>query len=50
MELSAFLVSEGSTMATNYNAHMEHCNHANFQVADLRKAFSCQAACVVSAY
>ena len=38
MKLSAFLVSEASTMATNYNnAHMEHCNRANFQVADSRK-------------
>ena len=50
MKLSAFLVSEASTMATNYdNAHMEHYNCANFQVADSRKAFSCQAARVVSA-
>ena len=53
MELSTFLVSEASTTATNYNnAHMEHCNRANFQVADSRKLFSRQAACVVhvSAY
>ena len=35
MELSTFLVSEASTTATNYNnALMEHCNCANFQVAD----------------
>ena len=53
MKLSAFLVSEASTMATNYNnARMEHCNRANFQVADSRKAFSrqLQVACVVSAH
>ena len=51
MELSTFLVSEASTTATNYNnAHIEHCNRANFQVADSRKAFSRQAACVVSAH
>ena len=38
MELSVFLVSEASTTATNYNnVHMEHCNRANFQVADSRK-------------
>ena len=29
-----FLISEVGTTATNYNnAHMEHCNHANFQMA-----------------
>ena len=51
MELSTFLVSEASTTATNYNnAHMEHCNRANFQVANSRKAFSCQVTCVVSAH
>ena len=51
MELRAFLVSQASTTATNYNnAHMEHCNRANFQVAGSRKAFSRQAACVVSAH
>ena len=34
-ELSAFLVFEASTTATNYNsAHMENCNRANFQLAD----------------
>ena len=50
MELNVFLVSEASTTATNYNsAHMEHCNRANFQVADSRKAFSRQATCIVSA-
>ena len=38
MELSVLLVSEASITATNYNSvHMEHCNRANFQVADLRK-------------
>ena len=43
MELRAFLVSQASTTATNYNnAHMEHCNRANFQVAGSRKAFSRQ--------
>ena len=44
-ELSAFFATEASTTATNYsNAHMEHCNHANFQlqVAGSRKAFSRQ--------
>ena len=47
----AFFVSEASTTAINYNnPHMEHCNCANFQVADSRKAFSRQAACVVSAH
>ena len=51
MELSTFLVSEANTMATNYNnAHMEHCNHANFHVADSRKAFSRWVACVVTAH
>ena len=36
-----FFVSEASTAATNYNnAHMEHCSCVNFQVANLRKAFS----------
>ena len=51
MELRAFLVSQASTTATNYNnAHIEHCNGANFQVADSRKAFSRQAACVVSTH
>ena len=36
-----FFVSEASTAATNYNnAHMEHCSRVNFQVANLRKAFS----------
>ena len=51
MELSAFLFSEASKTATDYNnAHMEHCNCANFQVANSKKAFSHQAACVVSAH
>ena len=51
MELSTFLVSEASTMATNYNnAHMKHCNRANFQVTDSREVFLRQTACVVSAY
>ena len=36
-----FLMSEASTMDKNYNNDsMEHCSHANFQVADSRKAFS----------
>ena len=51
MELSGFLFSEASKTATDYNnAHMEHCNCANFQVANSKKAFSHQAACVVSAH
>ena len=34
-------MSEASATATNYgNAYMEHCNRANFQMADKRKAFS----------
>ena len=42
-----FLKQVHCTTATNYNnAHMEQCNRANFQVANLRrKAFSRQAAC-----
>ena len=40
MELRLF-GSEASTTSTNYNnAYMEHCSHANFQVADSGKAFS----------
>ena len=39
MELSIFLVSAASAMATNYNdAYMEHCNHANFKVAVLEQS------------
>ena len=49
IELSVFLVSAASTMATNYNnAYMEQCNCANYKVVGLRNVFSCWM--VVSAY